>query len=187
MDVVELHRRAVAEFGARVAHVRDDQWAGPTPCAEWDVRALVNHLVGENRWTAPLLAGRTIAEVGDRFDGDLLGSDARGAWASASEEALAAVGEPGALDRTVHLSHGPAPASEYVTQLFVDHLVHAWDLARATGVSERLDPDLVEACAAWFADQEPFYREAGVIGPVVEVDEGADPQTALLSRFGRTA
>ena len=48
---------------------------GATPCTEWDVRALVNHVLGEIRWAVPLFAGSTIAEVGDRFDGDLLGDD----------------------------------------------------------------------------------------------------------------
>src|SRR5215210_4998300 len=64
MDVISLHARCVAEFTARVATVPEDRWGGPTPCAEWDVRQLVNHVVGEDRWTGPLLEGRTIAEVG---------------------------------------------------------------------------------------------------------------------------
>ena len=55
--------------------VGEDQWGAPTPCADWDVRELVNHVAGEDLWTAPLLEGSTIEEVGDRFDGDLLGDD----------------------------------------------------------------------------------------------------------------
>ena len=74
-DMRERYQRAVEAFGARVHAVGDDQWHLPTPCTEWDVHALVNHLVYEMRWSVPLFAGGTIAEVGDRFEGDLLGDD----------------------------------------------------------------------------------------------------------------
>jgi uncharacterized protein (TIGR03086 family) len=186
-NLVELHRRAVDGFGQRVDAIRDDQWGEPTPCSDWDVRALVNHLVNENRWTPPLMEGRTIEDVGDRFDGDLLGDDPHEQWADASAEALAAVGTPGALDRTVHLSFGDTPAVEYVMQLTADHLIHAWDLARAIGADERLDPEIVAAIAAWFAPQEDGWRGVGIIGPRPPVPDGADEQTRLLAGYGRKA
>jgi uncharacterized protein (TIGR03086 family) len=186
-DQVALHQKAVEEFDARVRAVGDDQWELPTPCSDWNVRQLVNHLVYEDRWTVPLMEGSTIAEVGDRYEGDLLGDDPKGAWAESSTEAVAAVQGNGALERMVDLSSGPTPAGEYVSQLLADHLIHAWDLARAVGADERLDPELVEACAAWFAEMEPHYRAAGAIGERPETPPGADAQTTLLAAFGRTA
>jgi uncharacterized protein (TIGR03086 family) len=186
-DQAELHRRAVEEFGARVQAVGHDQWELPTPCSDWNVRQLVNHLVYEDRWTVPLMQGSTIAEVGDRFEGDLLGDRPKVAWNQASQEAVAAVGADGALERIVDLSAGPTPAREYVSQLFTDHLIHAWDLARAIGADERLDPELVDACAGWFASMEDVYRSIGAIGERVELPPGADAQTKLLAAFGRTA
>ena len=186
-DQAELHRRAVEEFGIRVGAVGDDQWELPTPCADWNVRELVNHLVYENRWTVPLMEGGTIAEVGDRYEGDLLGDEPKAAWDESSTEAVAAVTADGALERTVNLSSGPTPASEYVSQLFADHLIHAWDLARAVGADDRLDPELVAACAAWFASMEDTYRAVGAIGERPQVPAGADAQTTLLAAFGRTA
>ena len=186
-DQAALHQRAVQEFDARVRAVGDDQWELPTPCSDWNVRQLVNHLVYENRWTVPLMEGGTIAEVGDRYEGDLLGDDPKAAWAEASSEAVRSVQADGALERTVDLSSGPTPAPEYVNQLFADHLIHAWDLARAVGADERLDPELVEACATWFAEMEPHYRAAGAIGDRPEVPPDADAQTRLLAAFGRTA
>lgn len=71
MTVSSLHARACALFGGRLQLVGTHDWDRPTPCAEWDVRALVGHVVAEDLWTPPLLAGRTIAEIGDRFDGDV--------------------------------------------------------------------------------------------------------------------
>ena len=186
-DQAALHRRAVGEFDARVRAVGDDQWELPTPCSDWNVRQLVNHLVYEDRWTVPLMEGTTLAEVGDRYEGDLLGDEPRKAWAESSAEAVAAVQADGALERTVHLSSGPTPATEYVSQLFADHLIHAWDLARAIGADERLDAGLVASCATWFEAVEDAYRSAGAIAARPPVPGDADAQTVLLARFGRRA
>lgn len=174
-------------FDERVRQVRTDQWAAPTPCDEWDVRQLVNHVTVEDLWAPPLLAGRTMDEVGDAFDGDQLGSDPIAAWADAVRNARQAAREPGVAARTVHLSYGDESAAEYLTQLFTDHLVHAWDLARATGGDTTLPTDLVDACLAWFPGVEGMYREVGVIGPATTTPPDADPQTRLLAALGRRA
>lgn len=187
MDPRDFFRGASAAFSEHVHAISHDQWGGATPCADWDVRELVNHLVGEDRWAPPLLAGRTIAEVGDAFDGDLLGDDPIGAWDVAAADAIKAVDAEGSLDATVHLSYGDVAGRDYVMEIATDHVIHAWDLARAIGGDERLDPGLVETCAAWFAGREEAYRVAGAIGPRVPLPEGADPQTQLLATFGRDA
>jgi uncharacterized protein (TIGR03086 family) len=153
----------------------------------WDVRALVHHIVLEERWAPPLLAGLTIDEVGDMFDGDQLVPDPLTAARDASGAALDAVRGDGALERTVHLSFGDAPGAEYARQLAADHLVHAWDLARALGVDDTLDPDAVHAVLEWFGSTEEAYRAAGVIGPRVAVPDDADEQSQLLARFGRAS
>src|SRR4051795_519020 len=101
-DLVELYARAVDQFGPRVAAV-GERWQSPTPDSEWDVRALVNHVLNENLWAPPLLDGRTIVEVGDRFDGDQLGDDPGSAWSAAAAESIAAVRGDGALDGIVHV------------------------------------------------------------------------------------
>jgi uncharacterized protein (TIGR03086 family) len=184
-DVRRLFRRAAEEFGRRVHDVKDDQWGAPTPCTEWDVRALVNHLVYEMRWAPPLFAGQTVAEVGDRYEGDLLGDDPKAAWDDAARDALAAVESEGAMERTVHLSFGDFPGREYTMQLFADLLIHGWDLARGSGQDDRLDPELVRACAAWFSSgMEEVMRSAGVIGARVETD--GDEQARLLAAYGRS-
>ena len=185
-DVRGLYRRAQDVFGNRVHGVTDDQWATGTPCAEWDVGALVNHVLSEVCWAVPLLAGRTIAEVGDRFDGDLLGDDPVARWDEAAAEALVAVGEDGSLDCIVHLSFGDFPGRVYLLQLFADLLIHGWDLSTATGQDSRLDPDLVDACAAWFVDWAPGYREFGAVAERPVVGPDADAQQRLLAEFGRT-
>jgi uncharacterized protein (TIGR03086 family) len=184
MDLVDLYARSLEGFVALVRRVEPNQWEAPSPCDGWTVRELVNHVVNEDRWTPPMFDGATVAEVGDRFDGDLLGPDPVGNAATAAAQARAAVAAPDALGRTVHLSFGDTPAREYVYQLFADHLVHGWDLAAAIGADRRLDGDLVRACAEWFGEREHVYRQAGVISSRVEV-AGDDPQDRLIGAFGR--
>jgi uncharacterized protein (TIGR03086 family) len=175
------------EFDSRVAAIGDDQWGLQTPNTQWSVRDVVNHLVYEDLWAPPLFSGSTIQEVGDRFDGDVLGDDPKGAWRSASIEALGVIEAPGAMERIVHLSFGDVPGNEYALQLFADHLIHAWDLAHGIGSDERLDPELVDACTEWFGPFESAYRSWGAIADRPEIPEGADAQTRLLAMWGRRA
>jgi uncharacterized protein (TIGR03086 family) len=184
MDAIELYQRATHEWTTRVRQVRADQWSARTPCSKWDVRTLVNHVVGEQRWLPPLMAGATLDEVGDRFDGDLLGADPVAAAAAAASEADAAVPDAVENKRTVHLSYGESPADEYARGVAADQLIHAWDLAAAIGADRRLDPELVEAVAEWYGPNEEAYRASGEIAARVEVN-GDDPQAALLGAFGR--
>ena len=84
-DLQQLHQRSLEEFDRYMREVKPDQWGNATPCSEWSVRDLVNHIVNEDKWTVPLIQGATIEEVGDRFDGDLLGDDPLTAWEHGQE------------------------------------------------------------------------------------------------------
>ena len=184
-DIVALHARVVEEFLDRVRSVPDDAWRLPTPCTDWNVRDLVNHVVGEDRWTVPLMAGKTIEDVGDGLDGDLLGASPKEAAEAAGKAAVASYAEPGATGRTVHLSFGDTPAEEYAWQLIADHLIHGWDLAAATGGNTHLDPEVVGPVASWFKAREELYRGAGAIAERPEVGTDLPAGDALLAAFGR--
>lgn len=186
-DPFELFVGAGTVFGEHVHAVAHHQWIAPTPCAAWDVRALVNHVTVEDLWAVELFDGRTIEAVGGDLDGDLLGEDPARSWDGAVSAAIHAMSRPDAMTSIVHLSFGETPGAEYTMQLFADHLIHAWDLATAIGRDPGLDSDLVQACAQWFADNEAGYRQAGVIGPHVEVADDVDELTSLLAAFGRHA
>lgn len=184
-DVATVFAHSVEEFQSRVRAVGKDAWDRPTPCADWDVRALVNHVVGEQRWVVPLMEGRTVDEVGTALDGDLLGSAPQEAAESAAKAAVAAFAGPGALERTVHLSFGDFSAADYGWQLVADHVVHGWDLAVAVGADPHLDHDLVVRCAHWWEQWEETYRGAGVVGPSVPLSAHGSRQDRLLGSFGR--
>ncbi|MFI7062138.1 TIGR03086 family metal-binding protein [Kribbella sp. NPDC050124] len=180
MQVVELHNRTVGNFARLVGEVRPDQWTAPTPCTDWNVRELVNHVVGEERWTVPLMEGKTIADVGDSLDGDLLGDDPVTAAYAAARAAQEAAGAP--IEK-VHLSYGAEDAPEYLRQLAADHLVHGWDLAAAIGAEAQLDPELVDEVATWFAERADLYRSAGMVADPME--GFTDPGDQLIGAFGR--
>ena len=190
-DLVEVHGRCGRRFAALVAGVGPGQWHDGTPCSQWDVRTLVHHLLSEQRWVPPMFEGLTIEQAGDRFDGDLMGGDASkwpGLLASAMEEAHVVVAQPGALERTVHLSFGDASGQEYVIQLTADLAIHAWDLARATGQDVTgLDPALAEHALAWSHGMlRPEFRGPDkAFGVEVPVAEDAPVYDRLAGWFGR--
>ena len=183
MDLNTLYHRTVEAWADRVNAVGPDQWDEPTPCRDWTVRDLVNHVVGEDRWTVPLVEGQTIADVGTSLDGDLLGEDPVSSALSAAREASNRVAERLPEAGVVHVSYGDIPIGDYVHELAADHLIHSWDLAAATGGDTRLDPHLVTELAEFFAGREGFYREVGVIGPRAVSHGGL--QSDLLAVTGR--
>jgi uncharacterized protein (TIGR03086 family) len=185
VDPLEQHARAMAEFDQRIHRIGEGQWDLRTPCTEWDVRDLVDHLVTEQLWAPHLLAGATLEEVGDRFDGDVLGDDPIVTWERAARDAREAFTAAGALDGTIHTTMGEIPALEYTRQMAIDLAVHGWDLARAIGADERLDPELVTALFEVWEPRADLLADSGVFAPPVEVAADADLQVRLLAVLGR--
>ncbi len=176
--------RASESFVQRARKIGHEQWSDSSPCTEWDVRMLVNHVAGEYLWVPEMLAGRTIAEVGDRLDGDVLGGDPLQTLINAREAALAAIDRPEALETVTHLSFGDLPAKEYVKQMAIDSVIHSWDLARGIGVDESLDPELVDFCYGDLQASAAAWRGAGVFGPeTIPADDST--QARLLALTGR--
>lgn len=185
-DIAELHAQALDATGRVVGGVAADRWHAATPCADWDARALVNHLVAGNMWAAELADGGTIEGVGSRLDGDVLGDDPAAAYAESAAAAAAVFRRPGALDAPCAVSYGPVPGSVYAGHRFLDVLVHGWDLAVATGQDYTFDPGLMEACRQVIEPQLDGFRSAGALAPAVAVPADASEQTRFLAMLGRT-
>ncbi|MEW1636621.1 TIGR03086 family metal-binding protein [Streptomyces sp. NPDC093801] len=184
--LLEQHAAALRLFGEGVRAVADGQWDAPTPCTQWSVRDLVNHVTGEQLWIPPLVTeGRSVAEVGDALSGDLLGADPAGAWERAAAAGRAAFGAPGALERTVRLSYGPTRGAAYCSELTADCVVHAWDLARAIGADDRLPDGLVEFSLKEVMPYADSLAASGMYDVPLDVPAGADAQTRLLALVGR--
>jgi uncharacterized protein (TIGR03086 family) len=180
--------RARAGFGEMLAGVSPDQWARPTPCEGWTVRDLVNHVVLGGRMTARLLHGASAEDVTALFGTDMLGDDPTTAFAGSSAEERDAFAEPGSLDRIVHHpGAGDVPGALLLGFRIGDHLLHTWDLARAVGADEALDPGAVETVWAVLEPMAPMIPSIGVFGtgPSGSVGEDAPLQTRLLDLSGR--
>ncbi len=182
-----LYARAMDATQRFVAGVPDNQWSSPTPCDEWDVRDVVNHMVGGNLLLVEMLKGKTVEEVGDVFDGDLLGDDPVGAYERSVEVAKGAVGAPGAMGVTVHFSYGDYSGPEYASQMFLDLLIHGWDVAAGSGQKRTLEPELIEACYPVAEEMAAAVRDTGVYGDDLSVADKSDLQTRLLGLLGRSA
>ena len=118
-----------------VNRIPEDAWNRPTPCAEWTVREVLNHLTAAHLWAARLLGGQTLAQLGDSYEGDVLGEDPIAAWDTAqvkSREAWAAASN----DAQLELSSGRTTVDKYAEQMLLDLTVHAWDLARGAKIDE---------------------------------------------------
>ncbi len=185
VDLLAAHGSALDVFDAAVRAAGPGDWARGTPCTDWSVRDLVNHLAVEQLWVPHLLAGATLDEVGTRYDGDVLGDDPLSVWEKASAAAREAWLSPGALRRTVHVSFGLVPAEEYGWQMTLDLAVHGWDLATALGrpnpVPEFLAGRLLDVLRPMIDD----WQGLGLFAPPVAVGRNAAAPDRLVALLGR--
>jgi uncharacterized protein (TIGR03086 family) len=174
-------REIGGRFGDVAAGVRPGQWDDPSPVEEWTARDVVRHLV---EWFPSFLASGAGVQLPP---GPSVDEDPVGAWRHLQHEVQAMLDDPATGDRVLSNRHiGDVPLPEAVSRFFTgDVFMHTWDLARATGQDDTLDPEL---CAAMLAGMEPIedaMRGSGQYGPPVEVPADADPQTRLLGFIGR--
>jgi uncharacterized protein (TIGR03086 family) len=187
MDPFDALDLATEEAGRRVRAVRPDQWDLPTPCSEWSVRLLVNHLVRGNTMSAMLLEGASRDEVFAMFRAADRDEDLVAAYAKTAAEQSAAFRVPGALDRTVHHPMGDIPATMLLQFRTGDAALHAWDLARAIGADEQLDAELVQRIYDGMLPMAPMIAGSGAFGEGASgtVTDDASVQARLLDLAGR--
>ncbi|MPY77589.1 MAG: TIGR03086 family protein [Actinophytocola sp.] len=184
MDLLDAHGDAMDRFDHLVRRI-GDRLDAPTPCTEWAVHDLLNHLVSEQLWAPWLLDGATMDEVGDRFDGNVLGPDPVTAWVDSSTAARAAFRKPGALDGDVHVSVGMIDAVEYGWQMTTDLAVHGWDLAMAIGEPQPISDEVADELIPLFEPQIDALQGHGIFEPPVPVGDDASPADRLVALLGR--
>lgn len=186
LELAQLHRQALTVTRKVIAGIKSDQWHLSTPCTEWDVRELTEHVVAENWWAAELASGATIAAVGDRLDGDVLGTDPLRAYDESAAVAAKVFERSGAMSAPCAVSCGPVPGAVYCGHRFIDVFIHGWDLAKATGQPTDLDPFLVAACLEVVRPQVAMFAASGVFGDgKLSTVDTTNPQHELLTMLGR--
>lgn len=182
-EVADRFRRLSEGFTARVAAVPPDGWANPSPCEGWTARDVVAHMVGNAGFLLGLIAVEPPA-------GPSADEDPVAAWAAARDALQRALDDPQVAGREYHSqAMGGRGTFEQAVDRFgnLDALVHTWDLARAAGLDERLDPDEVHRAFEAAQPMDAMLRSPGACGPKLEAPPGADEQTRFLAFLGRRA
>jgi len=178
----EEHRRVAGEFTATVEGVAPDAWDNPAPVDGWLARDVVGHLV---EWLPAFLdgaAGITLPA------GPSVADDPVGAWRTQTAAVQALLDDPEVAEREHDLPHiGTMTLEQAIDMIYTsDVFLHRWDLARATGQDETLDPEKCAVMLEGMLPMDEMLRESGQYGPRVVVPDDADVQTKLVAFIGRT-
>jgi uncharacterized protein (TIGR03086 family) len=175
----QRHREVAGRFTALTRATT--HWDAPSPVAEWTARDVVRHLV---EWLPGFLVSGTgiVLAAGPSPDDDPVA-----AWQVHTDAVQRLLDDPGTAGKVLTNPHlGRLPLPEAIDRFYTtDVFLHTWDLARATGQDDRLDPDVCAAMLAGMAPMEELMRGSGQYGPAVPVSETADPQSRLLGFIGR--
>jgi uncharacterized protein (TIGR03086 family) len=174
MDLIEQWQQTAEAFDRRQAAITDEQWDTPTPCSEWSVRQVVDHVVSAQA----------------RF-GAMLGADVSedATWPEVRDAMAAAIADDSVMTRTVAVPGLGDLAGRQILEICTyDLLIHTWDVARAIGADERLPPEPVAGCHAWLQGLPvEILRSSGRFSDAVDAEAEADEQVKMLAFAGRRA
>jgi uncharacterized protein (TIGR03086 family) len=176
------HRRTADAFTATVDGTAPTAWDRPAPPEGWSARDVVRHLV---EWSSGFVREATGIELPA---GPSVDDDPAGAWHAHRDAVQALLDDPTVADREYDLPHiGSMPLGQAIDMIYTsDVFLHRWDLARATGQDERLDPKRCADMLEGMLPMDEALRRSGHYGPRIEVPDDADVQTRLLAFIGRT-
>ena len=179
-EISDRYRRVAGDFTQRAKAVPADAWDNPAPCEGWVARDIVRHMV---EWMPALCLEGPGLEVPVVPSVD---DDPVGAWVGISDAFQAALDDPEVAAREYDMRAGRVTVEHAIDTFCVDDIVvHTWDLARATGLDETLDPDEVHSMYEGMLPMDEVLRQSGHYGPKVEVPDDADEQTKLIAFTGR--
>ena len=187
MDLLPTMERVLDKAGEVVDKVEPNELTNSTPCTEWTVRDVMNHVVGGATMFAECVEKGSVADerLGQLMGGDNLGDDYKGAFHAASDRARAAFGGEGALEKIVKLPFGEMPAGIALNIAVMDVMTHAVDIAKATG--QKIDDEELLDTALTIGRQliTDDFRNPGMFDAEQPVPEDASAEDKLLAFAGR--
>lgn len=168
-----------------MANVTDDQLELSTPCDQWNVAQLVEHMVGAQHWARAAMEGVEQTETGEGCSQ----GDWKATFAEAAQACQQSFAAEGAMEKTVNPGFGDMPAQAMLGLAMTDTFTHAWDLAKATGQDTDLAPEMAQQLlgASQQSIQPAFRSEEGAIfGMEQQAPEGASAADQLAAFLGRT-
>jgi uncharacterized protein (TIGR03086 family) len=181
MDAIERIEKATEICGEAVKGVKADQLGDATPCAEFNVKELLRHIIGGLQMLESAAKGDKAEMPGE----DIVGPDPAAQYDEGRAKLLAAIKEPGVLERTWQMPFGDLPGQMMAGIAFMEHLTHAWDVRKATGQPADLPEDVVKECLELIRPMDAMLRMPGVCGPAVAVPDSASLTDQLVGFMGR--
>jgi len=181
MSAADDHRDIASIFTDRVVGVTGAAWNNPTPVEGWVARGVVRHLV---EWFPAFLESGTGITL---LTGPAVDDDPVAAWIAHSDAVQALLDDPSTTSKVLSNPHiGEVPLDQAIARFYTaDVFMHTWDLARATGQDDRLDPERCAGMLEGMLPMDEILRSSGQFGPRVAVPDSADPQTRLIAFIGR--
>ncbi|MFC0446517.1 TIGR03086 family metal-binding protein [Rhodococcus jostii] len=178
-SIAGLYSRVAQDFTDRLQGCPQDRWNSASPCPGWTAWDIAAHVVGNHRRACAGLSG-------DDYQVPAAGEDVVAAWLHATAEVQAALESETTARQALGVDFGDLPFEQFVRRMAcADTLIHTWDFARATGQTERLDPEAVEVAWSFLAAEDAQIRLPHAYGAKIAATDSADVQTRLLNFLGR--
>ena len=182
MDPIERIEKATANTSTIVRNVKADQLSNPTPCSEFDVKLLLNHMIGG----LDMLRNAAAGNEAKMPEGDQLGDNPGATYDERRAKLLDTLkADAGVLEKGWKMPFGELPGQMMASIAFVEHVTHGWDLAKATGQDTTIPEPLLSEAVEVVTPMDTMWRMPGVCGPKVEVPESASPTDRFAGFMGR--
>lgn len=186
MNSKQLFVESIDVGEAVISYVGPEHFSNTTPCREWDMRTLIQHILNEIAWIPDIVASKTIDEVGNKYDGDLISDNLQASFKKLADKARKSVAKAD-IKALAHLSYADVPVGNYVREASADILIHSWDVAQGLSCNLWLNEPLVIRVYDNIFPRRDEFAASGLFGRPTETDDNVSMQVRLLALVGRRA
>ena len=185
MDAKKFFKYNLITATKIISKIRTSDFGRSTPCSDWNVKQLAAHLLYELSWVSDIVTGKTIDEVGDKYDGNLVGINLFNSWNNAASKALSSV-ENADLKSIAHLSFADVTNDYYIWQFGGELLIHAWDLSVGVDKPIKFNVEVANTFYRRIRPRSEELQNSGLFAPPLPTKASDPTQVKLLAIFGRS-